>query len=128
VINTKKIYTNPMPFPSTAEENPRNNFQENLPENIPGSTIKCTGKASIERINVQPELLEQLKKALASNRLSPSAKQNTMRRITGFCSVCGGLPEFFMIYDCGDSKKLERYCSSCLEKEKVRIYDKLPTN
>jgi hypothetical protein len=53
----------------------------------------------IEPLNT-PDLLQQLKKDLASNKFSPSAKQNKINRITGFCSVCHGLPEYFMIYDC----------------------------
>ena len=78
-------------------------------ENVPGSTIKCTGKPRIERINALPDLLEKLKQDLANNKFS-SAKNNKINRLTGFCSVCRDIPEFFMIYDCGDVQKMERYC------------------
>ena len=61
--------------------------------------------------------MEQLKKDLGSNKFSPSAKQNKIGRLLGFCSVCGSIPEFFMIYSCDGVQKLERYCSSCLQKE-----------
>ena len=46
-------------------------------------------------------LLEKLKQDLANNKFS-SAKNNKINRLTGFCSVCRDIPEFFMIYDCGD--------------------------
>ena len=128
----KGKYYNPIPFPSsqsntttTAGVELNSNFTLN--ENIPGSTIKCTGPPRIEPLNT-PDLQQQLKKDLASNKFSPSAKQNKINRITGFCSVCRGLPEYFMIYDCNGVSKVERYCNDCLHKEKVRKYDKLPTN
>ena len=58
---------------------------------------------------------------IASNRFSPSAKRNKIGRLLGFCSVCGTIPEYFMIYNCGDGvQKLERYCGPCLEKEKAK--------
>jgi hypothetical protein len=112
---TKGKYYNPIPFP--------NSQPKTTPENVPGSTIKCTGKPRIEPINPPADLLEQLKKDLASNKLSPSARRNKIGRTTGFCSVCGGLPTHFMIYDCSGVQKLERYCSSCLEKEKDKDYN-----
>lgn len=111
---TKGKYYNPIPFPTSQPKT--------TPENVPGSTIKCTGKPRIERINPPADLLEQLKKDLASNRFSPSAKNNKINRVTGFCSVCHDIPEFFMIYSCNGAQKVERYCLSCLEKEKVRKY------
>ena len=111
---TKGKYYNPIPFPTSQPKT--------TPENVPGSTIKCTGKPRIERINPPPELLEKLKKDLASNKLSPSAKNNKINRVTGFCSVCHGIPEFFMIYSCDGVSKIERYCGPCLEKEKDRKY------
>ena len=114
-----KVYTNPIPFPSSQSNTAKIETETlSLSETIPGSTIKCSSnKPRIERINTPPEQLEKLNKDLAGSRLSPSAKQNMIRRITGFCSNCGGLPEFFMIYDCSGVQKLERYCQKCLDNE-----------
>ena len=130
---TKGKYYNPVPFPSSQSNTPETETETektslSLIENVPGSTIKCTGKARIEPINPPAYLLEKLKKDLASNKFSPSAKNNKINRLTGFCSVCHGIPEYFMIYECNGAQKVERYCSSCLEKEKVRKYKELPTN
>ena len=66
--------------------------------------------------------MEKLNKDLAGNKLSPSAKNNKVRALVGFCSVCGALPTHVMIYDCVGCQVLERYCSDCLEKEKDRKY------
>ena len=96
-------------------------MDSNLTQNVPGSTIKCTGKPRIEPINTPTDLLEKLKEDLASNRFSPSAKQNKIGRLLGLCITCGGVPEFFMIYNCGDGvSKLERYCKEDLDKELER--------
>ena len=86
-------------------------------------TITKEPKPRLEPINTPTELLEQLKKDIASNRFSASAKRNKIGRLLGFCSVCGTIPEFFMIYICGEGvSRLERYCGPCLEKEKTREY------
>ena len=120
---TKGKYYNPIPFPTSQPQIGTKPQELETLSNIPGSTIKCSSsKPRIEPINTPPEILQKLRQELASNRLSPSAKLNKIRRITGFCSVCGGVPEFFMIYDCDGVSKIERYCSPCLEKEKVRKY------
>ena len=97
--------------------------KQSIFENIPGSSIKCQSPARIERINPPADQLEKLKKELASNKLSPSAKLNKINRLTGFCSVCRDIPTYFMIYDCGNVQKIERYCSSCLEQEKTKKYN-----
>ena len=109
--NTSKVYRSDI----VNQKNTR--VFQILTENIPGSSIKCTGKPRIERINSPPDQLEKLKKNIASNKLSPIAKQNKIRRLLGFCFVCGEIPEFFMIYDCNGVQKID------IEHLKTSKYD-----
>ena len=119
---SKGKYYNPIPFPTSQSETGAKPQELETLSNIPGSTIMTTGPPRIEPINPPPDLLEQLRKDVASNKFSPSAKNNKINRLTGFCSVCHDIPEFFMIYSCNGVQKIERYCGPCLEKEKVRKY------
>jgi hypothetical protein len=57
--------------------------------------------------------LEKLKKCLAS-RVSSGTKNNLQSKTCGKCRVCGGIPEFKLIYQFDGATKVEKYCSKCL--------------
>ena len=84
----------------------------------------------IEKIVLSPEDQKNLDRIQSSRDLREHSKNSSIRRIRGYCCVCDNLPEMKLIIDLGDASRIEKYCKNCWdkEKEKVRIYDKLPTN
>ncbi len=51
---------------------------------------------------------------------SESSKIRRVHALTGDCLICRGIPDYCLIYDLGGVSKVERYCSSCLDKERTR--------
>ena len=91
---------------------------EQIKIQIPGSTVTAIAPPKIVPMNLPFEKVERLKKYLAANNRYPLAQKNMQQRVSGFCLLCSGVPDFFMIYDVDGAPKVERYCSSCLKKEK----------
>ena len=92
--------------------------QSKLKFKIPGSTVTTIAPPKIIPMNLPFEKVERLKKYLAANNRYPLAQKNMQQRVSGFCLLCSGVPDFFMIYDVDAASKVERYCSSCLEEGK----------
>ena len=88
---------------------------------IPDSTVTTIAPPKIVPMNLPFEKVERLKKYLAANNRYPLAQKNMQQRVSGFCLLCSGVPDFFMIYNVDGASKVERYCSSCLEKRRTEL-------
>ena len=84
--------------------------------------ILTIGLQALVKIEVAPDKLEKLQKDLENNFLSRHTKSNRISQLTGSRLVCRGIPDYCLIYDLDGATNVERYCSACLEKEKVRKY------
>ena len=73
----------------------------------------------IEKIILSPEEQKKIDKIQSARDLRPLTKNAAIHRICGFC-LCGNIPEMKLIIDLGGACRIEKYCSSCLEKERER--------
>ena len=76
----------------------------------------------IEKIVLSPEDQKKIERIQSSRDLRELTKRTAIHRICGYCCLCGNLPEMKLIIDLGGASRIEKYCSSCLEKEKNRKY------
>ena len=71
--------------------------------------------------------MEELEKDLASTRFSPSAKQNKIGRLLGFCSVCGGIPDLPKVAACHQGSRSRIGVSSALAARVGSKYSRMNT-
>ena len=74
--------------------------------------------ATITKIELSQSDLDKLKKVLQSQKMGPMAKDLHQRKIVGSCNDCGIIPEYNVIRYYDGATRIERYCESCLSKEK----------
>lgn len=70
--------------------------------------------ATIEKLIIPEEKLQELKNVLANPKLPEVHKSFMMSRITGHCAVCGGLPSQIATYKMKGITKIEKYCDNCI--------------
>ena len=73
---------------------------------------------AIEPLNPPSDKMERLNKILARSDVGEVTKQYEMGRVTGKCSLCGGLPTQIVKYKIGrkgGAIRIERYCDECLK-------------
>jgi hypothetical protein len=75
---------------------------------------------TIKPINIPADQLEILKHVMTSKRYSDISRETLLKKISGRCCVCGGIPTQIASYDCSGATRIERYCDSCVEKTFAR--------
>ena len=81
-------------------------------------TITKEPKPRLEPIILSPEHQIEVQKIM-TNPYRSSTRSTKMRRIS--CLVCRSIPDYMVIYDYDGASKVERYCTSCLEKSKMEL-------
>lgn len=71
----------------------------------------------VKPIDIPEDKLQLLKQVLNSSRVAPMTKETIQKKITGMCSLCGGIAQHIASYDYNGATKIERYCSVCVEKQ-----------
>lgn len=70
--------------------------------------------AKIEKIEIEKNKLEELKKILADPKLADIRKHFVLRSVCGTCSMCGKLPSHIAKYRMYGAIIIEKYCKDCL--------------
>jgi hypothetical protein len=90
------------------------NLSVNTPIPTPTAVESKKKEPTIIPIVMPQDKLEKLKKCLAAGGVSSGTKNNLQSKTCGKCRVCGGIPEYKLIYQFHGATKVEKYCSKRL--------------
>jgi hypothetical protein len=86
----------------------------------PSPSRSISQRPKLVTINIPKDTLQKLQDFLPSNN-AEIYKQEMLQRVSGSCLVCRSIPDYMVIYDYDGASKVERYCTSCLEKSKMEL-------